>query len=82
MLRIVVGAGIFIGLYLGLKALTKLMNPNNIEALGYALRTARYALVIFIALGVYPMLFAPAEKLWKKFGWIKEDDTNVYEQNQ
>lgn len=82
LLRIVVGAGILIGLYLGLKALTKLMNPNNIETLGYALRTARYALVIFIALGVYPMLFAPAEKLWKKLGWIKEDDTNLYEQNQ
>lgn len=34
-------------------------------------RTLRYALVVFLMIGVYPLLFAQTEKPWKKFGWIK-----------
>ena len=37
-------------------------------------RTVRYSLIAFVALGVYPMLFKPMEKLWKKLGWIKSTD--------
>lgn len=72
LLRIACGAGLILGLYVGLKALTTAINPNDIVWLSRALRTVRYATVVFLGIGVYPMLFAPAEKLWKKWGWIKD----------
>lgn len=40
-------------------------------------RTVKYAILAFVALGVYPMLFKPAEKLYKKLGWIKTTDTQT-----
>ena len=35
----------------------------------------RYAVIVFLLLGVYPLLFAQTEKLWKKLGWLKKPQT-------
>ena len=38
-------------------------------------RTLRYTIVVFLLMGVYPLLFAQTEKLWKKWHWLQTDDT-------
>lgn len=38
-------------------------------------RTLRYAVIVFLLMGVYPMLFKQTEKLWKKWHWLETDDT-------
>lgn len=40
-------------------------------------RVAKYAIIAFVVSGVYPMLFAPAAKLWRKFGWLKDEQTTT-----
>ncbi|MBR6271834.1 MAG: phosphatase PAP2 family protein [Lachnospiraceae bacterium] len=56
--------------YYGLNALLKFIIPAEYSDTGtfvsYAIRTARYALVIFVIIGVYPMLFKLTGKLWKE----------------
>lgn len=38
-------------------------------------RTLRYAIVVFLLMGVYPLLFKQTEKLWRKWRWLETDDT-------
>ncbi|MCM1042937.1 MAG: phosphatase PAP2 family protein [Corallococcus sp.] len=69
-------------LYLGLNTLIKLpfnnmifdVNGNikdDMVVFERIFRTIRYAIVSFAAIGVYPLLFKPMEKLWRKIGLIK-----------
>ncbi|MEG1527812.1 MAG: phosphatase PAP2 family protein [Clostridia bacterium] len=78
-LRVAVGGG----LYLGLNALFKLPVTlfwgeagkiwlETASAGNFAFRTIRYALVTFIAIGIYPMSFKLFDKLWLKMGLIKK----------
>lgn len=65
-LRIAVGGG----LYLGLNALLKLPFStdflNSGTVLAYLVRTLRYFVIIFVIMGVYPMIFAKTDRFWKK----------------
>ena len=57
-------------LYFGLNAALKAPFPKELLAgAGFAshlIRTARYAVIIFVVIAVYPMLFRITEKLWKR----------------
>ena len=65
-IRVIVGAGLF----LGLNAALKLPFPARIleaeNAVAYLIRTVRYAIVMFVEVGVYPMSFTLLKKLDKK----------------
>ena len=65
-IRVIVGAGLF----LGLNAALKLPFPARIleaeNAVAYLIRTVRYAIVMFVEVGVYPMSFRLLKKLDKK----------------
>ena len=56
--------------YFGLNVLLKLPFPKEVLDAGdltaHLIRTLRYAVVIFVDIGVYPMLFKLTGKLWKK----------------
>ena len=55
--------------YFGLNVLLKLPFPKEVLDAGdltaHLIRTLRYAVVIFVDIGVYPMLFKLTGKLWK-----------------
>ena len=65
-IRVVVGAALFVGL----NAVLKMPFPSEIleaeNALAYLIRTVRYAIVIFVEVGVYPMCFKWLKGLDKK----------------
>ena len=57
-------------LYFGLNTLLKLPFPKELLDAGdltaHLIRSARYAAVIFVDIGVYPLLFKATGRLWKK----------------
>ena len=57
-------------LYFGLNTVLKMPIPKEIMEAGdltaMLIRTARYAVVIFVVIGVYPMLFKLTGKLWER----------------
>ena len=65
-LRTAGGAAIYFGLNEVLKMpfSSEVLNAGDLTA--YLIRTLRYAIVIFVDIGVYPMLFKVTDKLWKK----------------
>lgn len=62
-----IGGGL---LYFGLNILLKLPFPKELldsaTFVSYLIRTLRYAVIIFVVIGVYPMVFKLTGKLWKK----------------
>ena len=74
-LRVLVGGGLFLGLNNGAKLLMGVIyhGYNKNVWFEHIFRVLRYAIVVFLVIGVYPLLFAQTEKLWKKFGWIKSE---------
>lgn len=66
LLRTVGGALIYFGLNIALKMPfpKEMLDAGDLTA--HLIRTARYAIVIFVAVGVYPMLFKVTGKLWEK----------------
>jgi hypothetical protein len=46
---------------------------SGMETWEHIYRTFRYAVTCFVAMGVYPLLFRPVEKLWKKLKLIKSE---------
>lgn len=89
-LRLAFGGALYFGLNTGLKALVGCFgekvtvdgaqeywfDDGNHDIFSHVFRTARYALNGFVLVGVYPLIFAQAEKLWKKIGWIKEEQSS------
>ncbi len=74
-LRVAVGGGLYLGLNALLKGVVGAIYPDykldfNFERF---FRTFRYATIIFVLIGIYPMLFKVCDKLWKKLGWIKDE---------
>ncbi|MBR5641778.1 MAG: phosphatase PAP2 family protein [Firmicutes bacterium] len=65
-LRTIGGAAIYFGLNEVLKMpfSSEVLNAGDLTA--YLIRTLRYTIVIFVDIGVYPMLFKATDKLWKK----------------
>ena len=57
-------------IYFGLNEVLKMPFPKEVLDAGnlpaYVIRTLRYAVVIFVVIGVYPVLFRLTGKLWKK----------------
>ena len=70
-----VGGGLFLGLNNGAKLLMGVIyhGYNKNVWFEHIFRVLRYSIVVFLVIGVYPLLFAQTEKLWKKFGWIKSE---------
>ena len=62
-----IGGGL---IYFGLNTVLKMPFPKELLESGtfvsHLIRTLRYAAVIFVVIGVYPMLFKPTGKLWDK----------------
>ncbi len=62
-----IGGGL---LYFGLNILLKMPFPKDLldsaTFASYLIRTLRYAVIIFVVIGVYPMVFKLTGKLWKK----------------
>ena len=79
-LRVLVGGGIFLGLNTLCKLIVGAIYPEYEQNVWFEriFRTLRYAIVAFVDIGVYPLLFAQTEKLWKKWGWLKKP---IQEQN-
>ncbi len=79
-LRLAVGGG----LYLGLNAILKLPMElimgkewlESVSAGNFAFRAFRYAAIIFLLVGVYPLLFKVFDKVWLKLKLIKEPSQN------
>jgi len=73
-----------VALFFGLSALTKLpfsadfLNSGEMSALLY--RTVRYTLVVFVAIGVYPMLFRYTDKWFEKKDDRSQQEAAVTEQ--
>ena len=65
-LRTIGGAAIYFGLNTVLKMPfpSEMLNAGDMTA--FIIRAARYAIVIFVVIGVYPMLFKVTDKIWKK----------------
>ncbi len=80
-LRTLVGGGIFLGLNTLIKLpFEGIMYDASGELLDSMIvferifRTIRYAVVVTVAVGVYPLLFRVMDKLWLKLHWIKPSD--------
>ena len=82
-LRVIGGGALFFGLNELTKAIVGAIYPTYDENLWFEriFRTLRYGAVSFVAIGVYPLLFAQTEKLWKKWGWVKTPNDSTSENN-
>ena len=76
-LRVAVGGGLYLGLNSMFKAIVGAIYPDYEGDFWFEsiFRVLRYAVIVFLLLGVYPLLFAQTEKLWKKLGWTKKEHT-------
>ena len=82
-LRVLVGGGLYLGLNELLKVIVGAIYPDYKSAVWFEriFRVMRYAVISFLMIGVYPILFKYTDKLWKKWGWIKEKEV-VTEENK
>ncbi len=78
LLRVAVGGGLYFGINTALKAVVGAIFPEYDANFWFSsiFRTVRYAVIGFVLFGVYPLLFAPMEKLWKKLHWLKDENVN------
>ena len=78
-LRVFVGGGLFLGLNELIKLIVGAIYPTYKDNVWFEhiFRTLRYAVVVFLVIGVYPLLFAQTEKLCKKFGWLKNSQAEA-----
>ena len=65
-LRTLGGGVLYFGLNEALKMPFSRELLNGGSVLAHLLRSARYAVVIFVLIGVYPMLFRLTDRLWDK----------------
>lgn len=80
-LRTIGGAALYFALNTALKLPfpDALLNPEVPNFLSNLIRALRYAVVIFILIGVYPMLFKPTGKLWDKIFGKKTEEAEPEE---
>ena len=68
-------------LYFGLNEVLKMPFPKELldagDFVAHLIRTLRYAAVIFLIIGVYPMLFKPTGKLWDRIFAKKTPKTDL-----
>lgn len=78
-LRVIGGGLVFLALKEGLKLPVKDLLyldgevKSGMETWEHIYRTFRYALTCFVAMGVYPLLFKPVEKLWIRLKLVKPE---------
>ena len=64
--RLVLGVGV----YFGLSTLSKLPFSkeflNSATMASYAVRAARYFVIIFVTIGVYPLIFRLGDRIFKR----------------
>ena len=79
-LRVLGGGIVFLALKEGLKIpVENLLFAGDevkpgMETWEHIYRTFRYAVTCFVAMGVYPLLFKPVEKIWIRLGIVKTDN--------
>lgn len=66
-LRVAIGCGLYLGLNVLLKLPFKSEFLDSGTTLAFLVRTIRYTVIIFVIMGVYPMIFAVTDKWWKRF---------------
>ena len=80
-LRVLVGGG----LYLGINSILKLPFPKEfLESGSYGalcVRCVRYAIVVFLLIGVYPMLFGVTDRLLARLKKMPESETQAEPEN-
>ncbi len=78
-LRVLIGGGLYLGLNAAFKGIVGAIYKGYKDNFWFesSFRTVRYAIIAFLIIGIYPMLFKYAEKLWKKLGWIKEQPSDT-----
>lgn len=78
-LRVAIGGGLFLGLNELFKATVGLIYPTYKENVWFEhiFRVLRYGSIVFLMIGVYPMLFKVGDKLFTKWGWIKDTETTT-----
>ena len=83
-LRVCVGGGLFLGANELIKLIVGAIYPSYKSNVWFEhiFRTLRYAVVTFGVIGVYPLLFAQTDKLWRKWGWIKSDEETDEQSNE
>lgn len=76
-LRVAIGGALFLGLNTGTKAIVGAIYKGYKDDVWFEriFRVLRYAVTVFLLIGVYPLLFAQTEKLWKKWRWLQTDET-------
>lgn len=81
-LRVVLGGALFLVLNEGIKAVVGLIYPAYETNLWFEhiFRVLRYATIVFIMIGIYPMLFNLGDKLFTKWGWIKDTESTATSQ--
>ena len=65
-LRVVLGIGVYFGLSTVLKLPFSKEFLNSATMASYAVRAARYFVIVFVTLGVYPMLFKFGDRVFKR----------------
>lgn len=76
-LRVLVGGALFLGLNEGTKGIVGAIYEGYKDDVWFEriFRVLRYATTVFLLIGVYPLLFAQMDKLWKKWRWLQTDET-------
>jgi len=76
-LRVAVGGALFLALNEGTKGIVGAIYKGYKDDVWFEriFRVLRYAVTVFLLIGVYPLLFAQTEKLWKKWRWLQTDET-------
>ena len=91
LLRVIVGGALFLALNEGMKLLVGAFGAkvevDGVMVKWYEAQTPfciwferifrvlRYSITAFLMIGVYPLLFAQTDKLWRKLGLVETDDT-------
>lgn len=71
-LRTIVGGGLYLALNALIKAIFGRFFVTD-SPYDFAFRTIRYAVITFLLIGIYPMLFRVFDRIFIKFGWIKSE---------
>lgn len=78
-LRVLVGGGLYLGLNAAFKGVVGAIYKEYKSDFWFesSFRLIRYAVIAFLIIGIYPLLFKYTDKLWRKLGWIKDTTTDT-----
>ncbi len=77
-IRVAIGGGLFLGLNAGIKGIVgAFIEYENYLWFERIFRVLRYGVIVFLMIGVYPMLFKVGDKLFTKWGWLKDTQSTA-----